>query len=132
MRRTLVAVLAAVAVAVAFSAPVGAKEFGMLYAEGETFRTFGNSARVDPGTGTDPLFTFENSTNLGQLPLAMFAPGEGSHGGRWAVSHVTWTGGDPDTLVTSYEQLAELEAMELVEIERDEAADFRCPILPNA
>jgi len=132
MRRTLVALLAAFAIAAAFTAPVGAKEFGFLYAEGETFRTFGIPARVDPGTGTDPIFTFENSTNLDQLSLAQYAPGAGSHGGRWAVHHATWTAsGDPNTLVTSFDQLQALvDAGELM-IVRDEAADFRCPILPN-
>lgn len=132
MRRTLVAVLAAVAVAVAFTAPVGARSFGSLYAEGQTFRTFGTPARVDPGTGTDPIFTFENSTNPDQLSVAKFAPGKGSHGGRWAVYHASWTDlGDPSTLVTSYDQLAMYEAAGAIEIVRDEAADFRCPILPN-
>src|SRR5918995_5969986 len=104
MRRTLVALLAALATAVVLSAPVGAKEFGMLYAEGEMFRTFGNAAHVPDGTGTDPIFTFENSTNPDQLSVAQYAPGAGSHGGRWAVHHVTWTAtGDSSTLVTSYE-----------------------------
>src|SRR5687767_5002513 len=109
MRRTLVALLAALAIAAAFSAPVGAKEFGALYAEGGTFRTFGNPARVDPGTGTDPIFTFANSTNPAQLSVAQYAPGAGSHGGRWAVHHATWTAsGDPSTLVTSFDQIQEL------------------------
>jgi hypothetical protein len=123
--------LAAMAVAVALVAPVGAKEFGLLYAEDQTFRTFGTPATVDPGTGTDPIFTFENSTNPDQLSVAQFAPGQGSHGGRWAVYHVTWTAGDPSTLVTSYDQLKMLEDDQQVTIVRDEAADFRCPILPN-
>ena len=132
MRRTLVALLATAAIAVAFAAPVGAKEFGFLYAEGETFRTFGNPARVDPGTGTDPIFTFENSTNPAQFSLAQFAPGQGSHGGRWAVWHASFTAiGDPSTLVTSYDQLQDLVDAGELTVVRDEAADFRCPILPN-
>jgi hypothetical protein len=105
----------------------------LLYAEGETFRTFGNPARVDPGTGTDPIFTFENSTNPDQLSVAQFAPGAGSHGGRWAVWHATWTAsGDPSTLVTSYDQLQALVDAGHLTVVRDPAADFRCPILPNA
>jgi hypothetical protein len=131
MRRTLMAVLAALAVAAFTVAPVGAREFGQLYAEGETFRTFGTKAHVPAGTGTDPIFTFENSTNPDQLSVAQYAPGEGSHGGRWAVSHVTWTEGDPNTLITSYDQLMMHEQLGLLTIVRDEAADFRCPILPN-
>lgn len=133
MRRLLVAILATAALAVTFVAPVDAKEFGLLYAEGGTFRTFASPAHVAPGTGTDPIFTFENSTNPDQLSVAQFAPGDGSHGGRWAVFHATFTDtGDPNTLVTSYDQLQTLvDAGELMVV-RDEAADFRCPILPNA
>jgi hypothetical protein len=132
MRRTLVAMLAATAVAVAIVGPVGAKEFGLLYAGGQTFRTFGTTATVDPGTGTDPIYTFENSTNSDQLSVAQFAPGAGSHGGRWAVFHATWTAsGDPSTLVTSYDQLQDLVDAGELTVVRDEAADFRCPILPN-
>ena len=132
MRRSLTAVLAALVVLIVVAAPVGAKSFGMLYAEGELFRTFGNPARVDPGTGTDPIYTFENSTNPDQLSVARFAPGPGSHGGRWAVHHVTWTSAeDTGILVADYESIAAYVAQGRLTIVRDEAADFRCPILPN-
>lgn len=129
MRRTLPAIVAMLAVATLVAAPVSAKSFGMLYAEDEVFRTFENPARVDPGTGTDPIYTFENSTNPDQLSVARYAPGQGSHGGRWAVYHVTWTTGDRSTLITSYDELMDHQGE--VSIVRDEAADFRCPILPN-
>jgi hypothetical protein len=133
MRRTLPAALAVAAILVAFAAPVSAKSFGMLYADGETFRTFGNPANVEPGTGTDPIYTFTNSTNPDQLSVARYAPGTGSHGGRWAVFHVTWVNAeDTDTLVTSFEALQRYVDAGLLTVERDEAADFRCPILPNA
>ena len=131
MRRTLVTFLAAVAAVVLIAAPASAKTFGSLYAEGDVYRTFGNPANVPDGTGTDPIFAFANSSNPDQLSVAQFAPGRGSHGGRWAVHVVTWTNGDPNTLVTSYEQLAMLEEMDKLTIVRDPAADFRCPILPN-
>jgi hypothetical protein len=132
MRRMFLAIVAASALAATLIGPVSAKTFGMLYAEGETFRTFGNPARVEPGTGTDPIYTFENSTNPDQLSVAQFAPGEGSHGGRWAVYHVTWTTGDPSTLITSFDALMMHVALQEVSIVRDEDADFRCPILPNS
>jgi hypothetical protein len=137
MRRALPAALAVAAIlvafAVAFAAPVSAKSFGMLYAEGETFRTFGNPATVEPGTGTDPIYTFTNSTNPDQLSVARYAPGPGSHGGRWAVYHATWVNAeDADNLVTSFEVLQAYVDAGLLTVERDEAADFRCPILPNA
>ena len=132
MRRSLTAILASLAVLLVLSAPVGAKSFGMLYAEGETFRTFGNPARVDPGTGTDPIYTFTNSSNADQLSVARHAPGPGSHGGRWAVFHVTWVHAeDADTLLTDFETIESYASQGLLTIVRDGASDFRCPILPN-
>src|SRR5436190_23767820 len=105
MRRTFVAAVAAVTVAVILAAPAGAKTFGSLYAEGERFRTFGTPASVPAGTGTDPIYTIAGSTNPDQFSVARYAPGPGSHGGRWAVYHATWVGADPSQLITSAEQL---------------------------
>jgi hypothetical protein len=131
MRRTTLAILAAVALVAVIVAPVGAKEFGQLYAKGEVFRTFGTPANVPAGTGTDPIYTFENSTNPDQLSVARFAPGPGSHGGRWAVSHVTWVDpADSGILVTSAEELDGYVSEGRLTVQRDPAADFRCPILP--
>jgi hypothetical protein len=133
MRRIAITVLGSMLIVGLVAAPVAAKSFGQLYAEGEIYRTFGNPARVDPGTGTDPIYTFENSTNSDQLSVARFAPGAGSHGGRWAVHHATWTNAeDSDLLVTDYETLAAFAAQGRLSIVRDEAADFRCPIIPNS
>jgi hypothetical protein len=132
MRRTILAITTALLIAVLTAVPAGARTFGSLYAEGQTFRTFGTPAQVAPGTGTDPIFTFENSTNPDQLSVAQYAPGPGSHGGRWAVSHVTWTDpADAGLLVTDYETLAGYVEAGRLMVVRDEAADFRCPILPN-
>jgi len=132
MRRSLTATIAALVVLIVVAAPVGAKSFGMLFAEGELFRTFGAPARVDPGTGTDPIYTFTNSSNTDQLSVARYAPGDGSHGGRWAVYHATWVNSeDADTLITDFEMLESYASQGLLTIVRDEAADFRCPILPN-
>src|SRR5688572_1846196 len=132
MRRSLIAVLIALAILIVVAAPVGARSFDRLYAEGEVYRTFGNPAHVDPGTGTDPTYTFTNSSNADQLSVARFAPGSGSHGGRWAVYHATWVdSGDTDTLITSFDALQSYADQGLLTIVRDEAADFRCPILPN-
>jgi hypothetical protein len=133
MRRTLTAILTTLVVLIVVAAPVGAKSFGMLYAEGEVFRTFGTPAQVDPGTGTDPIYTFTNSTNADQLSVARYVPGEGSHGGRWAVYHATWVNSeDADTLITDFATLESYASQGLLTIVRDEAADFRCPILPNS
>jgi len=131
MRRTFVAVLAALAVAITLAAPVAAKSFGGLYAEGQLFRTFGTPANVPAGTGTDPIYTIAGSTNPDQLSVARFAPGPGSHGGRWAVYHATWVAGDPSQLITGAEQLDALVAAGDLMVVRDPAADFRCPILPS-
>jgi len=132
MRRSLFAVLAAVAVLIVVAAPVGANSFGTLYAEGQVFRTFGTPARVDPGTGTDPIYTFTNSSNPDQLSVARYAPGQGSHGGRWAVYHATWVDAeDAGNLITSFAALQSFADQGLLTIVRDEGADFRCPILPG-
>jgi hypothetical protein len=132
MRRSLTAVLAALSILIVVAAPVGAKSFGMLYADGEVFRTFGNPAQVDPGTGTDPIYTFTNSTNPDQLSVARYAPGQGSHGGRWAVYHATWVDSeDAGTLITDFVTLQSYADQGLLDIVRDEDADFRCPILPG-
>src|SRR5262245_10515808 len=132
MRRMALALLGAMLIGGLVAAPVAAKSFGRLYAEGHVYRTFGNPARVDPGSGTDPIYTFENSTNPDQLSVARYAPGAGAHGGRWAVHHATWVNAeDSDLLVTDYETLAGYAAQGRLTIVRDEAADFRCPIIPN-
>jgi hypothetical protein len=82
MARLGTAVVIATLAIASIAGPVGAREFGSLYAEGDVYRTFGNPARVDPGTGQDPIYTFENSTNPDQLSVARYAFGDGSHGGR--------------------------------------------------
>src|SRR5688500_750342 len=128
MRRLLVAMLSALALVIVIAAPAGAQTFGSLYAEGEVYRTFANPARVDPGTGTDPIFTFTNSLDPDQLSVARYAPGQGSHGGRWAVHHATWLDEtDADILITDYDALQSYVDQGRLTIVRDEAADFRCP-----
>jgi hypothetical protein len=132
MRPSRLALLIAPILALAVAVPAGAKDFGRLYAEGETFRTFGNPANVPDGTGRDPIYTFTNSVNPDQLSVARYAPGQGSHGGRWAVYHATWVDeGDADILITDATTLDTYVSQGKLSIVRDEAADFRCPILPN-
>jgi hypothetical protein len=115
-------------VALSVAAPVGAKEFGTIYVDGVAYRTFGNPARVDPGTGTDPIISF---TNFDQGGVALHAPGRGSHGGRWAVTMATWNDPADARLVTSYQEAVELEESGDLTLVRSPDADFRCPILPN-
>jgi hypothetical protein len=133
MTRRLGAVLVALLAVLAVAAPASARSFGAVYANDAVYRTFGNPAHVPDGTGTDPFATFTNSTNDAQLGVAQFAPGSptGHHGGRWAVYRATWTTGDPGTLVTSWAALQEHRSNGELQLVRDAAADFRCPVLGN-
>jgi hypothetical protein len=131
MRRLMLAIATGLIAVSAVAAPAAAKTFGAVYIHDQIYRVFGNAANVPDGTGTDPFAKFTNSTNADQLGVAEFAPGDAtdSHGGRWAVYRVTWTTGDPSTLITSWSQLQGLADGDQLTIVRDAAADFRCPIL---
>lgn len=131
MRRFLLAATAGLLALSAVAGPVAARDFGAVYANDMVYRVFGNQANVPDGTGTDPFATFTNSTNAGQLGVAQFAPGSATdhHGGRWAVYRATWTTGDPSTLVTSWSSLQTYLRNGELTLVRDEAADFRCPVL---
>jgi hypothetical protein len=114
----------------ALAAPVGAREFGTVYVDGVAYRTFGNPARVDSGTGSDPIISF---TNFDQGGVALHAPGDGSHGGRWAVTMATWNDPADARLVTDYQEILDLAADDgdvEITLVRAPEADFRCPILP--
>jgi hypothetical protein len=126
--RITMSVVAAALLALLVSAPVGAKEFGTVYVDGVAYRTFANPARVDPGTGTDPIISFTNFTQGG---VAQFAPGDGSHGGRWAVTMATWVDPADARLVTDYDEILDLAEAGDITLVRAPEADFRCPILPN-
>ena len=129
MRRVLLMLSLVGALSLVLAAPVGAKTFGTIYAEGEAFRTFGNPARVDPGTGTDPIIAF---SNFDQGGVAKYAPGRGSHGGRWMVWVATWVDpGDAHLLMDFDDVMALVDSGEIT-LQRVPDADFRCPILPNA
>jgi len=129
MRRALLLLATVGVLTLAVAAPVGAKEFGTIYAEGEAYRTFGTPSRVDPGTGTDPIIAF---TNFNQGGVAEFAPGDGSHGGRWMVYLATWVDPGDAHLLTDFDDVIALVNSGDITLQRMPAADFRCPILPNA
>jgi hypothetical protein len=126
--RWIAAPLLAASLAVLAALPVAAREFGTVYVDGDAYRTFGVNARVDPGTGTDPIISFTNFTQGG---VAQFAPGAGSHGGRWMVFMATWTDPADAHLVTDYDEALALEAAGELTIVRAPNADFRCPLIPN-
>jgi hypothetical protein len=128
MRRTLTLFALLGLMTVALAAPVAAKDFGTIYVDGEPYRTFGNPARVDPGTGTDPIIAF---TNFDQGGVAQYAPGDGSHGGRWEVTMATWNDPEKAHLLTSYGEVMHYVGLGEISLQRAPEADFRCPILPN-
>ena len=103
-KRFMLIVLAVLALTVAFAVPVGAKEFG----------------------------TIISFTNFEQGGVAQFAPGEGSHGGRWAVTMATWVDAADARLVTDYDEILALADAGEITLVRAPDADFRCPILPNS
>jgi hypothetical protein len=133
MKRFLAATTAGLLSIAVLAGPVGARDFGAVYANDSIYRVFGNTANVPGGTGTDPLATFTNSTNPAQIGVAQFAPGSptGHHGGRWAVYRATWTSGDASSLVTSWAELQAFVNSGDLMLVRDAAADFRCPVLGN-
>ena len=128
--RLIPAVTLSALLALAIAGPVAGKEFDTIYVDGVPYRTFGNPARVDPATGTDPIISF---TNFEQGGVALHAPGKGSHGGRWAVTMATWNDPADARLITSYEEILALEGPGdgQITLVRAPEADFRCPILPN-
>ena len=126
-RRFLTAVVAALVLGLALAAPASAREFGTVYVDDLAYRTFANPARVDAGTGTDPIVAF---TNFDQGGVAKFAPGAGSHGGRWQVWMATWVDPTEARLLTDFEEVLALVAAGELTIQRAEEADFRCPLLP--
>lgn len=129
MRRVLLMLSLVGVLSLVLAAPVGAKTFDTIYAEGEAFRTFGNPARVDPGTGTDPIIAF---SNFDQGGVAKYAPGRGSHGGRWQVWVATWVDPGDAHLLTDFDDVMALVSADEITLVRMPDADFRCPILPNA
>jgi hypothetical protein len=133
MRRIAISIIAVVALAAVAAAPAAAaRSFGRLYIDGDVYRTFGTPARVDPGTGTDPIYAFTNSTHPDQFSVARYAPGEGSHGGRWMVFTATWSNpADRGILVTDFVSLQAYANQGRLAIVRNEGGDFRCPVLPN-
>lgn len=127
-RLSMAAMLAALLAIAAITPAAAAREFGTIYVDGEAYRTFGNPARVDPGTGTDPIVAF---TNFDQGGVAQYAPGSGSHGGRWEVWLATWTDPADAYLVTSFDTVLALVEVGDLSLVRAPDADFRCPILPS-
>ncbi len=134
MRRLGLSLMVGVLALGALAGTVNAgRSFGAAYSDDMVYRVFGNKANVPDGTGTDPFAIFTNATNPAQLGVAEFAPGQiGHHGGRWAVYRATWTAsGDQSDVVTSWSELQARVAVGEIVLVRDEAADFRCPVLGN-
>jgi hypothetical protein len=135
MRRMPVYLILAALLLAILAAPVAARAtpqpFGMVYAGGETYRTFGVPANVPAGTGNDNIAAFTNGV-AGQAAVSEVAPGTpGYDGGRWAVWEATWTVTPPDDPVTDFATVLQLAADGDIILTRMPDADFRCPLLPG-
>jgi hypothetical protein len=81
-----------------------------------------------PNGGVDPFYEVTNGVS-GQDPIAAVGPGTGDyHGGRWAVSTVTFNPGVAPQLLTSAAAVQSAATAGDVTVTPDPAADFRCPI----
>lgn len=131
MRSKILAVAAVTAAALVAALPaMGSAGKGMLFHDGDVVRTVVVSQPVPDGAGTDPFFEVTNGAE-GQLGIAEVAPGDaGYHGGLWQVWLVTFRPGVTPYLLTSDEAVRAAEALGDVDVVRDAAADFRCPVQP--
>jgi hypothetical protein len=100
---------------------------GQLFLNGQVVGTVVNPAAT-PNGGIDPLYEVTNGV-AGQLGIAAVGPGTGGyHGGRWAVSTVTFNQGVAPYLLTSAAAVQAAAAAGDVAVIPDPGADFRCPI----
>ena len=80
-----------------------------------------------PNGGVDPFYEVTNGVS-GDL-IAAVGPGPGDyHGGRWAVSTVTFNPGVAPYLLTSAAAVRSAAMAGDVTVTPDPGADFRCPI----
>ena len=101
---------------------------GQLFFNGEVVGTVVVPSAL-PNGGIDPFFKVTNGVS-GQLGIAGVAPGApGYHGGAWAVSLVTFHSGVVPQLLTSAQAVQTAQMAGLVDVTRDPAADFRCPVV---
>jgi len=135
-KKLIVGLLAMVAIVV-FSIPAAAEKkgkgppgFGELYYDGEIVRTVVPPAAM-PFEGRDNLYPFMGVAAAGQLPIAAVGPGDRFyHGGQWAVWLVTWNIDVAPYLLTSEEDVLDVEKAGDVTLTRIPEADFKCPVQP--
>jgi hypothetical protein len=100
---------------------------GQLFYNGEVVGTEVVPAPL-PNGGIDPFYKVTNGA-AGQLGIAGVAPGAADyHGGAWAVFLVTFHSGVTAYLLTSARAVQTAQAAGDVNVIRDPAADFRCPV----
>jgi hypothetical protein len=128
MRRVIAIGALAGAFLLVLAVPASAKKApGMLFHDGEIVDTFVVPAPLPHG-GIDPLYTFTNGVE-GQLSVTAVAPGDGPyHGGKWAVSMVTFSPGVTPYLITSDAAVFAAQAAGDVTIVRTPEADNHCPV----
>ena len=130
MRKGLVTLAIVVTATLVWIGAAGASTAtqGKLFFNGEVVGTVVVPSSL-PNGGIDPFFKVTNGVS-GQLGIAGVAPGApGYHGGAWAVSLVTFHGGVVPQLLTSAQAVLTAETAGLVDVTRDPAADFRCPVV---
>jgi len=128
MRRLIILVAITGAVALLGAAPALASTGkGELFLNGQVVGTVVNPAATPHG-GIDPFYKVTNGVP-GQLGIAAVGPGTGGyHGGRWAVSTVTFNQGVPPVLLTSAAAVQAAATAGEVTVTPDPGADFRCPV----
>ena len=98
-----------------------------VFLNGQVVRAVVTPAAI-PHRGVDPFYQVTNGVS-GQDPIAAAGPGTGDyHGGRWAVSTVTFNPGVAPYLLTSAAAVQSAATAGDATVTPDPAADFRCPI----
>ena len=127
MRRFVLPAVIVVAALLGAAPALASTGKGQLFLNGQVVGTVVNPAAT-PNGGVDPLYEVTNGVP-GQLGIAAVGPGTGGyHGGRWAVSIVTFNQGVAPYLLTSAAAVQAAAAAGDVAVLPDPGADFRCPI----
>jgi hypothetical protein len=127
MRRFVLPAVIVAAILLGAAPALASTGKGQLYLNGQVVGTVVNPAAT-PNGGLDPLYEVTNGVP-GQLGIAAVGPGTGGyHGGRWAVSTVTFSQGVAPYLLTSAAAVQAAAAAGDVAVILDPGADFRCPI----
>lgn len=127
MRRFVLPAVIVAAILLGAAPALASTGKGQLFLNGQVVGTVVTPGAT-PNGGVDPLYEVTNGVS-GQLGIAAVGPGTGDyHGGRWAVSTVTFSPGVAPYLLTSAAAVQAAAAAGDVAVMPDPGADFRCPI----